>query len=501
MNKGGYQTIFNIIDFGAVADGRTLCTKAFGAAVQAGAAAGGGTIYVPAGKYLAGPIHLQSNLTLELDAGASLVFSQDPADFPVLFSRWEGVEREVYSPLIYGVNLENVAVVGRGVIDGQGASWWEKQRHNTLEYPRPRMISFEKCRNVLIEGLTLTNSPAWTINPIRCENLTVSQISICNPANSPNTDGINPESCQNVHIANCHVDVGDDCITLKSGVQECRDKIPCENIAITNCTMVHGHGGVVIGSEMSGGVRNVVISNCVFEGTDRGIRIKSRRGRGGVVEDLRVNNLIMKDVITPFAINEYYHCGPGGKEPLVWDKQPRQVDATTPALRRLHFSNITAREVRASAGFLYGLPELPITDVSFDNVSVQLAGDGVAQMPDMLCHWEPVRQQGFFCRNVRNIFFNNVSVSGPAGPAFQIEDAAAIEFSHCLAENAPVAEPVIALNNVNQAVVAISRTADGARSYLEIQGSQSKEIEIIGGRIGPQQICFAGGATAAALVD
>jgi polygalacturonase len=499
MSIEGYSTVFNITDFGAVADGQTLCTGSFAAAVKACMTAGGGTIYVPAGKYLTGPIHFQSNITLDLDAGARLVFSQNTADFSVLCSRWEGVECEVYSPLIYGVNLENVAVTGRGVIDGQGETWWEKQRQNTLEYPRPRMISFEKCKNVLIEGLTLINSPAWTINPICCENLTVNQITIHNPANSPNTDGIDPESCRNVHISNCHIDVGDDCIAIKSGVEACHEKIPCENITIINCTMVHGHGGVVIGSEMSGGVRNVVISNCVFEGTDRGIRIKSRRGRGGMVEDVRVNNIIMKKVIVPFAMNEYYNCGPGGKEKLVWDKSSHPVDQTTPIFRRIHFSNITAREVAASAGFLYGLPELPIKDVSFDNISVQLAKDAVAGMPDMMCQLAPVKRQGFFCCNVSNIFFYNVMVSDPAGPAFQIENTRNIEFSHCMAEKAPPEEPIIQLKNVVQAVVEVSRTVKGQKTYLKIQGSQSNGIEITGRKIVSQQICLAEGATAAAI--
>jgi polygalacturonase len=487
MSGGTELTIFNITDFGAMADGQTLCTEAFAAAVSACKAAGGGTIYVSSGSYLTGPIHLQSNLTLHLDAGARLLFSRDSSVYPIIVSRWEGVERPVYSPLIYGANLVNVTLTGRGVVDGQGAVWWDRQRQNSLEYPRPRMISFEYCRNVLIEGLTFTNSPAWTINPIGCENLTVNRVTICNPADSPNTDGINPESCRNVHIANCHVDVGDDCITLKSGTEKCHSKIACENIAITNCTMVHGHGGVVIGSEMSGGIRNVVISNCIFEGTDRGIRIKSRRGRGGVVEDIRVDNLIMKKVITPFALNEYYHCGPGGKEQTVWDKNPHPVDHATPVLRRIHFSNVTAREVSAAAGFLYGLPEMPITDISFDNVTVQLAAAAIPGMPDMMCQLEPFLQQGFFCCNTSNVFFNNVTVGGSAGPAFQIENTTNIEFSHCIAEPVSNEEPVFRLKNVNRAVVAIARPVKDRQTYLEVHGSQSREIELTG-RIAPQQI-------------
>jgi polygalacturonase len=499
MSVGNCLMIFNITDFGAVADGQTLCTGAFTAAVKACTAAGGGTIYVPAGKYLTGPIHLQSNITLDLEAGARLMFSQNIADFAILFSRWEGVEREVYSPLIYGVNLENVAVTGRGVIDGQGAAWWEKKRRNVLQYPRPRMISLEKCKNVLIEGLTLTNSPAWTINPICCENLTINKITIHNPADSPNTDGIDPESCQNVHIANCHVDVGDDCIAIKSGAEACCDKVPCQNITITNCTMVHGHGGVVIGSEMSGGIRNVVISNCIFEGTDRGIRIKSRRGRGGVVEDVRVNNIVMQKVIAPFAMNEYYHCGPGGKEKQVWDKSPHPVERSTPIFRGIHFSNITARDVTASAGFLYGLPELPIADVSFDNITVEFAADAVAGMPDMMCQLQPVIRQGFFCCNVSNIFLNNFTVSGSSGPAFQIENTCNIEFSHCFAEQNQREAPVIQLKNVVQALVAVSRVIRDQKTYLEIQGNQSNGIEITGRLIDPQQIRLSEGADVAAI--
>ena len=193
-------------------------------------------------------------------------------------------------------------------MDGRGAAWWQRFREGTLCHPRPRLISFADCRNVLIEGVTLTRSPSWTINPVRCENVVIDKVTIVNPADSPNTDGINPDSCRNVRIANCHIDVGDDCIAIKSGTEaEAADRrAPCENIAITNCTMVHGHGGVVIGSEMAGGVRNVVIANCIFESTDRGIRLKSRRGRGGIVEDVRVTNVIMTGVLCPFTVNLYY---------------------------------------------------------------------------------------------------------------------------------------------------------------------------------------------------
>ena len=269
----------NVRQSGAVGDGAASDTRALQGAIDAAAQSGGGTVLVPAGKYVTGSLFLRDNITLFLDAGAILLGSENPADYPIARARWEGVTQDTHAPLVAGERLKNIALVGRGTIDGRGAIWWQKHRAKTLDAPRPRLISFANSTNVLIEGVTLMNSPAWTINPVRCENVTVDKVTIVNPPDSPNTDGINPDSCRNVHISNCHVDVGDDCVTIKSGIETESPELraPCENITVTNCTMVHGHGGVVIGSEMSGGVRNVVISNCVFVGTDRGIRLKSRR--------------------------------------------------------------------------------------------------------------------------------------------------------------------------------------------------------------------------------
>ncbi len=180
---------------------------------------------------------------------------------------------------------------------------------------------------------------------------------------------------------------------------------------------------------MSGDIRNVTISNCVFEGTDRGIRMKSRRGRGGVIEDIRINNIIMKDVLCPFIANLYYYCGPKGKDKYVWDKKPYPITKDTPAFRRIHFSNITAREVRAAAGFLYGLAEMYVEDVSFENISIAMAEDAEPGMPDMMSNLEPMKQSGFFCSNVKDISFNNVTISNHEGPAFYVENGFNIEFS------------------------------------------------------------------------
>ena len=261
--------------------------------------------------------------------------------------------------------------------------------------------------------------------------MTIDNVSINNPSDSPNTDGIDPESCTNVHISNCHIDVGDDCIAIKAGTEDTEIRVPCSNVTITNCTMVHGHGGVVLGSEMSGDILNVTISNCVFEGTDRGIRLKSRRGRGGKVEDIRVNNIVMNDVLCPFIANLYYFCGPKGDDKYVWDKNPYPVTEETPAFRRLSFANITAKNVNAAAGYFYGLAEMFVEDITFDNVYISMADDAKEGCPAMLAGIEPMRQKGFFIRNSKNFVINNVTVVGVDGNVFELENCEDIVFSNC----------------------------------------------------------------------
>ena len=414
---------FNVRDYGAVGDGAMLDTRALQAAINAAAQTGGGTVLVPAGKYVSGAIFLREHITLFLDAGAVLLGSENPADYPLIRARWEGVTQDTHASLIGGDGLHHIAVVGRGTIDGRGAVWWQRHRSKTLDMPRPRLISFANSTNVLIEGVTLTNSPAWTINPVRCTNVTVDKVTIVNPPDSPNTDGINPDSCRNVHISNCHVDVGDDCVTIKSGVETEAPELraPCENLTITNCTMVHGHGGVVIGSEMSGGVRSVVIANCVFVGTDRGIRLKARRGRGGFVEDVRVTNVIMRDVLCPFTMNLFYHIGKKG-DPDIADKNARPINDGTPRVRHVHLSHITARGAKIAAGFLYGLPEMPIEDVTLDDVSITMDRNAEAGYADMADDIPQQRAAGLFARNVRGLRLRDVEITNQIGEAFLLGD-------------------------------------------------------------------------------
>lgn len=419
---GSSAGTFNLRDYGAKADGTTLDTAAFAAAIEACSAAGGGTVFVPPGRYLTGTITLRSHVTLDLAANAVILGSENPADYPATPDVWEP-DREVIAPLIYAVDAENISLTGRGTIDGQGRIWWKRlelanpnpkrgwpapstpaelAEVANLARGRPRLIRLVRCRDVLIEHLNLRNAPDWTIHPLLCEFVRVDGVSIFGDEGSHNTDGINPEACSNVHIANCRINTGDDCVTLKSGLNELGRRMgrPTENVTITNCVMYRGHGGVTIGSEMSGGVRNVTVTNCVFQGTDNGIRIKSQRGRGGVVEGLTVSNIVMHDVPTPFIITTFYS---GSDRP----DEVHPVDEGTPRYRDFHFSNITARGAKI-AGAITGLRELPIENLTFNGIYLQA-------------------ETGFTCTNAQDVVLTDVSIETSRGPALTLQNCRRID--------------------------------------------------------------------------
>ena len=436
-----------ITDFGAVGDGLSSCTSAIQKCIDAAAARGGGTVVVPAGNYVTGTLWLRSNINLHLEPGATLLGAQDVGEFPIWTPAWEGVKS--HAPLIGGENLDNVSITGRGTIDGRGKLWWDLMRQ--LDLFRPRLIRLVDCRNVLVEGVTLTNSPSWTLNPLACETVTIRGVIIRNPPDSPNTDGINPDSCRNVHVSDCHIDVGDDCVTIKSGSEEDgrRQHRPCENITVTNCTMIHGHGGVVIGSEMSGGVRNVVISNCTFVGTDRGIRIKARRGRGGAVEDLRVSNIVMDRVLCPLVINLFYGCG-AWAESKVTDQSSQPVTERTPRFRRLRFSNISARRVKYSAAYVVGLPEMFVEDVCYSDIAVYLDRDHSEAGQSAMAPGQPdLCRAGFVLRNVQDARLHNVQVFDQIGPAVTVTNGRRIALEHVTSPTLAAGEQLVSLTDVS----------------------------------------------------
>jgi polygalacturonase len=344
-------------------------------------------------------------------------------------SHWEGDRAEPsHAGLITAAGARNIAITGRGNIDGGGEFWWDLFDDKKLDHFRPRLIRPIDCRDVLIEGVTLMNSPAWTVVPTACDNVTISRLTIRNPADSPNTDGINPDSCSNVRISDCHIDVGDDCITIKSGKEDDgrRELRPCENITVTNCTMLRGHGGVVIGSEMSGSVRNVAITNCVFVGTDRGIRLKSRRGRGGAVEDLRVSNVIMDGVLCPIVVNLFYGCGAWGEE-KVEDRAPHPLTDATPRMRRLRYSNITARNVKYAAAFILGLPEMPVEDIALSDVSIYMdPANTEAGAPAMAPGVDGYCRAGIHIQHARGVRLRDVEVFDQIGEEIVVKDCQAV---------------------------------------------------------------------------
>lgn len=409
---------YHVQDFGIQGDGKTNHTQALNELLRQIADSGGGTLYFPPGEYVTGTLELGSHTALWLEGGATLLGSEDRADFPLIGEKdFPGWGAESHAALLFARNATGVSVRGKGTVDARGAFWWHKAGEE-----RPKSLEFIDCTDVLVEDVTFRNSPMWTLHPLRCSRVVIRGVTIRNPGDSPNTDGINPESCRDVRISDCHIEVGDDCVTLKSGRQDqpFHSGMPCENIAIVNCTMRSGHGGVVIGSEMSGGVRNVVISNCVFQGTDRGIRIKTRRFRGGAVENVRISNIVMEQVWCPLVINCYYRCGTSKAD---WEAasspSPQPVDSQTPAIRRIALTNVLVTGASASACRVRGLPEQPVEELSLDQVTVYLQ-PGEPQAP-VMDYWEsPVSQEGMRFENVSNLALRGVSVFGNNGPSFAL---------------------------------------------------------------------------------
>jgi len=431
-------SVFNLHDYGAVGDGKALETQSFARAIEACTQAGGGTVYVPPGRYLSGTIKLKSHVTLQLEAGATILGSQNPDDYPATENVW-GDRPETIAPLIYAVDAQNITITGRGTIDGQGKIWWkrlelanpnpkrgwpepstpeEKAEVAKLARDRPRLIRFLRCSDVLIEHVNLRNAANWTVHPMLCEFVRVDGVSIFGDIGSHNTDGINPESCRNVQIVNCRIDTGDDCITLKSGLDEYGRRVgrPTENVTIANCVMHRGHGGVTIGSEMSGGVRNLAITNCIFQATDNGIRIKSQRGRGGVVEGVTASNIVMQDVPTPFIITLFYAGTdkPGELHP---------VDEGTPLYRDFHFSDITARGARV-AGEITGLRERPIENLSFSHVQIEA-------------------EKGFTVTNATGISFLDTVIAVKQGSPLILRNSREIDAARLRSRSLPPDTPLI----------------------------------------------------------
>lgn len=357
----------------------------------------GGTLLIPEGRFVSGPLFLKSGMTLLLEKGAELAAISDWRHWPILpsqdnFNRplgtWEGLPEPSFASLINAIDCTDTVLTGDGIVDGGGdrGDWWSWPKETRRGARRPRTLFFAHSRNLHISGLTVRNSPSWTIHPFMCRDVTATALNIENPSDSPNTDGLNPESCENVILCGLHFSVGDDCIAIKSGKRNgevTSHLAPSRNITITHCLMEHGHGAVVLGSEMSGGIRNVQISHCEFAGTDRGLRIKTRRGRGGQIKDIHMSNVQMDDVDTAVSANAFYFCDADGKSDAVQSRSPAPVSDLTPTVGGILIENVTATNVKLAAVALLGLPEAPLSNIQLHQISVTFAPSASAGVPLM----------------------------------------------------------------------------------------------------------------------
>jgi polygalacturonase len=359
---------FSLSDFGAVGDGRTLATAPLQRAIAAVAEAGGGTLVVPAGTYLTGPLDLCSRLNLHLEAGATLLFLPE-------FAAYRQPDGH-YRPLLLADHCDDVMVSGAGTLNGHGDAWWPEahrfaaaakarhERSNTS--PRPRLLVFQHCRRVRVEGITLTMAPVFNLVPIACEEVTIDGVTIFNPADAPNTDGIDPSVSRRVLITRCRIDTGDDCIAVKAGG---RDGGLTEDILITDCAFFHGHG-CSIGSETYSGLRRLAVRHCTFDGTEIGIRLKSDRTRGGLVEDVSYSDLTMKNVGEAIVISSYYQGSTTDVGKSGPSDRAEPVTATTPHWRGIHIFNLVATQCTKDAGMILGLPEMPVDHLRLENVRI-----------------------------------------------------------------------------------------------------------------------------------
>ena len=406
--------VFDVRQFGAKGDGKTLDTVAIQEALDDCGRAGGGTVKFSPGIYLSRPLTLRTKTTLRLDAGATLKATDEPGDFLPADVAWSdilnGSKKGPLAPFISGKDLTDIKICGEGTIDGSGAKWWvpaEAARRKKSGYtlPRPNLIVLTRVQHLEVTGVTLQNSPKFHLVPDDCQDVLIAGVTILAPEHAANTDAIDPSSCKDVLITNCTIDVGDDNVAIKSGKKIAGRGFASEDITVADCTFLHGHG-MSIGSETDGGVRNVVVNNCTFENTENGIRIKSQAGKGGHVENISYSGLTMKNVDPAITFTCYYmNNSAKDAAPASASKEDSAaaVSEKIPVYRDLRVTNLKAT-CEKSAGVILGLPESCISNVVFENVIVSA-------------------KTGLTIHNAKGIQFKNSVVMVESGPAFRAENA------------------------------------------------------------------------------
>ena len=469
------RPVFNVVDYGARRDGSGSSTPAFRAAIQACAKAGGGTVYVPAGHYVSGAIELVSNLTFFIDSGAVIRFAANREEYPMVESRFEGTELRAPAALLGGRNLENVTITGRGTLQADNAEWRNlmmQPAHRTaltqlldlMEHQqpvpaalrseaelglRPDFIRPVESKNILIEGIHILSSPMWVLHILYCENVVIRNV-IVESFPGANTDGVDIDSSRHVRISDSYFDTGDDAICIKSGkdADGLRVNRITEDVAITNCTIHHGHGAVVLGSETSGGIRNVVASNIVAQGTDRGIRIKSTRGRGGLLENIRFDNWVIEDTPYPaIEVTNYYTRAP--QEP---------VSARTPVFRNFGISNVTINRCKTAVS-IEGLPEMPVEGLRLTDVVASA-------------------QEGLRAFNTKGLELHNVRINPQAGVPFLIRDSDEVDLDGVQTRNPKADAPVIRLDRVKHATLRNSVAWEGTGVFLSVAPESQAKVKL-----------------------
>lgn len=421
--------LIDVLDLGAKADGVSDDTYY----VQMGIdmCPKGGRVLLRAGTYFVRPIVLKSGVTLELKKDAVLLGDTLEEHYPYIKATldedtdgvnasWEGEPFDCHQSFVSAYKQKDFAIVGEGTIDGnaQNSTWWKQTRGRKVA--RPRLMFLNRCENFAMHGVTCQHSAAWNLHPFFSHNLGFYDVRVNNPKISPNTDGLDPESCDKVDIVGCVFSVGDDCVAIKSGKRYMgmKYKTPASNHTLRNDLFRDGHGAIVLGSEMSGGVKNLTVNRCIFENTDRGLRIKTRRGRGkyGIIDGVLFENIKMHGVLTPLVINMYYFCDPDGHTEAVWSRDPSiPVDDGTPYLGKFTFRDIECTDVDHCAAYFDGLVEQPIKEITIENVSFSYKVDAVGGHPAMLEFVRDYCKEGIYVDNVEKLVLKNVTFDGVVG--------------------------------------------------------------------------------------
>jgi hypothetical protein len=476
---------------GAVGDGKTPDTRAIQKAIDGCAASGGGTVLIPPGRFLCGALFLRTNVNLHLAAGAALVASQRFQDFPAIDGRWEGIERKTHASLINGNNLENVSLTGAGLLDGQGWPWWtahEATRKLRLErglpreaenpagapltWPRPRLVNLIRCQNVLVDGIVAREAPSYTFHFVYCQDVVVTNVTMLG-LETQNSDGVVIDSCKQVRVNNCSIGSGGESISIKSGYNEDgrRVGLASEDIVVSNCNLQFSHGaGLAVGSETAGGVRNVLVSNCTISNARYGLHIRSPRGRGGVVENVRLSNLSFNKIReAALMVSHFFDSirmdglwGEGESTPGNPETDRtllRPVGEDTPSFQNFDFCGLTMGDVRDVA-IIEGLPERFITGVKIKDVRASAARSGI------------------ICRRAADIVVDDVSVNPLAQAAFAARDVQRLEIHRLRCEGARKRGALVELENVERALIH-GCAAEDAADLLRLRGARNRRISVV----------------------